>query len=406
MTTAKTTATRFKFNQKLIEQLPPHPQDARSTEAEYTDTEVAGLKVLVSKSARKTFYLRYTFDGKKRSMKIGKVGAMTVAEARKRALACRYQLGQRIDPQSEKAAQAAMPSFAEFALNDYLPYAEQHKRTAGADESKFRVHLLARFGDRKLDAITTRDIQQYHAEIKTSHCAATANRHLSLLSKLFKLAVQWERIEKNPCQGVQKFKENNQRHRYLSEDEIQRMFQAMEAEPNRVIVAALKLLLLTGLRKEEALQARWEHVDLEKGALFLPDTKSGKSRHVVLNPAALALLREQPRLDGNPYVFPGRVAGQAINNPIKGFQRILTAAGIENLRIHDLRHSFASLAVNAGATLYQVQHLLGHASPQTTQRYAHLSDEALREASGAVGNVVKQATRTQEEQPATEPSLD
>ncbi|WP_279387966.1 tyrosine-type recombinase/integrase [Thiobaca trueperi] len=112
--------------------------------------------------------------------------------------------------------------------------------------------------------------------------------------------------------------------------------------------------------------------------MFLPDTKSSKSRHVVLNPAALALLREQPRLEGNPYVFPGRVAGQALNNPIKGFQRILTAAGIENLRIHDLRHSFASLAVNAGATLYQVQHLLGHASPQTTQRYAHLSDEALR----------------------------
>lgn len=96
-------------------------------------------------------------------------------------------------------------------------------------------------------------------------------------------------------------------------------------------------------------------------------------------------------------VFRLKYAGQALNNPIKEFQRILTAAGIENLRIHDLRHSFASLAVNAGATLYQVQHLLGHASPQTTQRYAHLSDEALREASGAVGNVVKQATRRKEE---------
>lgn len=144
---------------------------------------------------------------------------MTVAEARKRVLACRHQLDEGIDPQSDKAAQATMPSFAAFALNDYLPYAEQHKRTAGANESKLRIHLLARFGDCKLDAITTRDIQQYHAEITRSHCAATANRHLSLLSKLFKLAVQWERIDKSPCQGVQKFKENNQRHRYPSADD-------------------------------------------------------------------------------------------------------------------------------------------------------------------------------------------
>jgi len=393
MTTTKTTATRFKFNQKLIDQLPPHPRDARSTEAEYTDTEVAGLKVLVSKSGRKFFYFRYSVDGKKRALKLGEHGALTVAEARKRALECRHQLDHGIDPQAEKAEQAAMPTFADFALTEYLPYAEQHKRTAGADESKLRVHLLPRFGARKLNAITTRDIQGYHAEIKATLTPATANRHLSLLSKLFKLAVQWERIERNPCQGVQKFKENNQRHRYLSEEEIQRMFQAMESEPNRVIVAALKFLLLTGIRKEEALQARWEHADLERGTLFLPDTKSGKSRHVVLNPAALALLQEQPRLDGNPYVFPGRVPGQAINNPIKGFKRILAAAGIENLRIHDLRHSFASLAVNSGATLYQVQHLLGHASPQTTQRYAHLSDEALREASVAVAGIVSQATQ-------------
>lgn len=391
MPTSNRIASRFKFTQKAIDQLPPHPKDARSTEAEYTDTEVAGLKLLVSKSGRKFFYFRYTFDGKKRAIKIGEHGALTVAEARKRALELRLQLDQGRDPQTEKAEHAAMPTFADFALKEYLPYAAQHKRTSGADESKLRVHLLPRFGARKLDTLTTRDIQLYHGEIKTSLTPATANRHLSLLSKLFKLAVQWGRLEKNPCQGVAKFKENNQRHRYLSQEEIQRMFQAMESEPNKVIVAALKFLLLTGIRKEEGLQATWEHVDLEQGLLFLPETKSGRSRHVVLNPEAITLLQAQPRIDGNPYVFPGRVHGQPLNNPIKGFKRILAAAGIENLRIHDLRHSFASLAVNAGATLYDVQHLLGHASPQTTQRYAHLADERLRKVSGAVGEVVGQA---------------
>ena len=132
---------------------------------------------------------------------------------------------------------------------------------------------------------------------------------------------------------------------------------------------------------------------MDRGTLFLPDTKSGKSRTVILNPDALAILQEQVKRLDNPYVFPGKVAGKALNNPIKGFHRILKAAGIENLRIHDLRHSFASLAVNSGATLYQVQHLLGHASSQTTQRYAHLADSTLREASGGVAALVNQATQ-------------
>ncbi|WP_200375976.1 site-specific integrase [Thiocystis violacea] len=393
MTTTPPIPSRFKFTQKRIDQLPPHPKEARATEGEYSDTEVAGLKLLVSKSGRKFFYFRYSVNGQKRAVKLGEQGALSVTEARQQALERRYQLDQGRDPQAEKIALRAIPTFAEFALQEYLPYARQHKRSADSDESKLRVHLLPRFGAQRLDTLTTRDLQRYHGEIKTSHCAATANRHLSLLAKLFKLAVSWERLAKNPCLGVKKFQENNQRHRYLSQDELQRLFQAMDAEPNQVIVAALKFLLLTGMRKEEALQARWEHVDLDQGTLFLPDTKSGRSRYVVLNPAALALLQAQPRHEDHPYVFPGRVAGRPVNNPQKGFRRLLAAAGITNLRIHDLRHSFASLAVNAGATLYQVQHLLGHASAQTTQRYAHLSDDALRTASAAVATSVTQATQ-------------
>ena len=348
---------------------------------------------LVSKSGRKFYYFRYSLDGRKRATKLGEHGALSLPEARKQALALRQQVDQGKDPQAEKALHKAVPTLADFALQDYLPYARRHKRSADGDESKLRVHVLPRFGSRKLDAVTARDVQLYHAQIKASHCAATANRHLSLLSKLFKLAVQWERVEKNPCAGVKKFRENNQRERFLSEDEIQRLYLAMDQEPNRVAVAAIKFLLLTGLRKEEGLQARWEHVDPERGVLFLPHTKSGKSRTAVLNEEASAVLAEQAKQAGNPYVFPGRVPGRPLNNPHKAFHRILDAAGIENLRIHDLRHSFASLAVNAGATLYQVQHLLGHASSQTTQRYAHLADSALRQASDSVGAVVNRATQ-------------
>lgn len=393
MIDANRPASRFKFTQKSIDQLPPHPKTARATEAEYTDTEVAGLKLLVSKSGRKFYYFRYTFNGQKRATKLGEHGTLSLPEVRKKALELRYQVDQGHDPQTEKSRQQATPTLAEFALKEYLPYAQQQKRSAKTDESRLRIHLLPRFGARQLHEISVRDVQLYHAELNARSCAATANRHLSLLSKLFKLAMQWERVTKNPCQGIKKHKENNQRDRYLSQDEIQRLFQAMAQESNRVTVAALTFLLLTGMRKEEALQAKWEALDLERGTLFLPQTKSGKSRHVVLNPDALALVKAQPKRDGNPYLFPGKVPGQALNNPHKCFRRILNAAGIENLRIHDLRHSFASLAVNAGATLYQVQHLLGHASSQTTQRYAHLADQALREASEAVATRINQATQ-------------
>ena len=319
MTTPTTHPTRFKFTQKLIDALPPHPRDARSTEAEYTDTEVAGLKLLVSKGGRKFYYFRYTLDGRKRATKLGEHGALPLADARRQALELRRQVDRGEDPQAAKALHQAMPTLSEFALQEYLPYAVQHKRSADGDESKLRVHILPRFGTRRLDAITPRDIQLYHGEVKGTHCAATANRHLSLLSKLFKLAVQWERAERNPCAGVKKFRENNQRERFLSEDEIQRLFRAMDEEPNRVAVAALKFLLLTGLRKEEGLQARWEHVDLERGVLFLPHTKSGKSRTAVLNDEARALLGQMERVAGNPYVFPGRVPGQPLNNPNKAF---------------------------------------------------------------------------------------
>lgn len=172
--------------------------------------------------------------------------------------------------------------------------------------------------------------------------------------------------DQEPCQGVDKFQENNKRERYLSDDEIARMIEALRTEPNRVAADTLTFLMLTGLRRNEGLQARWEHVDLERERLFLPNTKSGKSRHVVLNAEAMDLLKRQPRVEGNPYIFPGRIAGKPLNNPDKALKRVKAAAVVDNLRLHDLRHTFASVAVDEGWQIYDVKNLLGHASPNTT----------------------------------------
>ena len=138
----------------------------------------------------------------------------------------------------------------------------------------------------------------------------------------------------------------------------------------------------------EVMRSRHEHLDLEKKSLYLPKTKSGKSRHVALNDAALKIFQTTPRIDGSPWIFPGKDPMKPLNNPTKAWHRILAAAGVERCRLHDCRHTFASLAVNAGATLYQVQHLLGHASSVTTQRYSHLSSNTLRSTSQMVANLV------------------
>lgn len=385
---------KFAFTNRTIQSLPAHDADSASKSAEYTDTTVVGLKLIVGKNGSKKFAFRFQLvGGTKRYAPIGTFPAIEVAEARRLALEMRAVVDRGGDPLEQRDRLKAMPTFGEFVRNEYLPYAEQAKKSARNDESKVRLHLEPKFGSRRLCDIGPRDIQLHHAAMRQSHTAATANRHLALLSAIFRKGVEWGRVDRNPAAGIKPFKESSQQQRFLRVDEITRIFEAMEAEPNKTAVAALKLLLLTGTRREEALQARWENVDLEAKQWWLPMTKSGRGRYVTLSEAARDLLASLPSRGRSTWVFPGRDGDKPLQNPRKAFCRVLAAAEVEHLRIHDLRHSFASLAVNAGATLYEVQGLLGHSSAQMTQRYAHLADSGLRRASQAVADVVAAAVR-------------
>jgi len=381
---------KFRFNKRAIDALPPQDRDARAREAEYGDTEVPGLKLLVSKGGRKFYYLRYSHQKKRKAAKIGEHGPTTVQEARRRANDMRSLLDRGIDPQQEKDGAGAM-TLAEFAESEYLPHARTNNRSFRMVESRLRTHILPRFGSTRLSDITTKDVQAFHNKVVATRAPATANRCLSLLRRMLRLAVDWGHIDRNPAAAVGKHQENNARHRYLSDDEIGRFLAALKVEPNRVAAAALTFLLLTGARKQEALDAKWKDVDLDRGMWFIPHTKAGKSRHVVLNGQAMNVVRDMPRVPGNPHVFPGKVPGKPLNNPSKAFRRVMDAAGIGDFRIHDLRHTFASIVVNNGVGLYEVQRLLGHASSQTTQRYAHLGEDQLRSATGKVADAVGRA---------------
>ena len=200
------------------------------------------------------------------------------------------------------------------------------------------------------------------------------------------MAMQFGCIAKNPAVGIRKAYENNERHRFLSGEEIARFLLALREDKNTVAAAFLEFLLYTGVRRSEALNAQWEHVDVLKRQWFIPRSKNGKHRHVILNEKALALLARLPKT--NAYVFAGKLAGRPLNNPQKCFMRTLHRAGIKNFRIHDLRHTHASIAINNGASLYEVQHLLGHSQAKTTTRYAHLADETLRRVSEAVSRAI------------------
>ncbi|QOH72569.1 tyrosine-type recombinase/integrase [Pseudomonas putida] len=376
----------IRFSKRVIDALPPQPQDAKARENEYSDTEVSGLKLLINKQGRKFFYLRYRHAGRQRSMKLGNYGELDVSEARLLALKHRAQLSDGIDPQ-EIFAESGM-TFRRFIEDHYLPHAYASKRSANSDDSKFKTHLYTMFGARLLVSITRQEIQRYHDELISRRAPATANRHLALLKRCFNLAILWGYMDNNPATGIRMHTENNQSQRFLSLNEAKQLWQALGTEQNQIAATAIKLMLLTGVRREEALQARWEDIDADGQLWRLPMTKSGRQRFVMLSETAIALLQTLPNHGGNSYLFPGSKPAKPLNNPRKCFQRALKAAGLSNLRIHDLRHTFASLAINNGATLYEVQHLLGHASNTTTQRYAHLASENLRKASARVGALV------------------
>jgi integrase len=222
-----------------------------------------------------------------------------------------------------------------------------------------------------------------HAEIRERTSNSTANRYLGLMGRMYSLANEWQVYDKNPAHRVKKVPENAPRERFLSREEIGRFLDALDESPSRPAADALKFLVVTGLRKNEALQLEWSRVNREEGTVYLAQTKNGKPRTVVLNTPARDLLEQRwnARTNEHPYVFPGRLKGQPVNNPKKVFEQACAKAGIEGACIHTLRHSFASLAINAGASLYDVSKLLGHSTTQTTTRYAHHEHGALLRAS-------------------------
>lgn len=372
--------TRPKFNDSFLSKLPPHDPNSRSKSKSYSDPDCPGLRAEKSKSNLVTFFHSITRNQVKHTTRLGTFPELKVKEARAMVARIVAEIDKEGLPQFLQKQNHAAMLLRDYA-KQYLEFAFKYKLTAKDDESKLRLHIIPIFGDKEMAAITRKDIEMYCNDMRISHCAATGNRHLSLIARMFNKAVEWSIVEKNPAHGIKKYKENNTKVDNLSPEQITALFEAMEGEDNWVAVLAIKMLFYTGLRKNEVLHARWADVDFSKKLLFLPKTKAGRSRYVPLSDLAWEVILElKDKADGD-FIFPGKDPSLPYHNLLKPYKRFLQKAGLPEFRLHSARHSFASCLVENGASLFSVQNLLGHASPQMTQRYSHINSGFLREAS-------------------------
>ena len=363
---------------------------------EVFDTEFRGFYVDVLASGRKSYRVRYRFEKKLRVATLGDAALITADEARKlaRDLIRKATLG--VDPQ-ENIQQSLGPKIKDFFLGKYMPYVKSYKRSWGTDLSMIKNHIVTKLGELHMGSMSPPDIAVFVETMRSKDYApGTCNRALVLLRFGFELAIRWKTpgVEANPVKEIKNLRDDNRIERFLSNQQTIQLLTEVKQSESEMLQYIILFLIYTGARKREALDAKWQDINWDKKSWRIPKTKSGKVRHIPLSRGALSVLEalENLCLEGrlgrhlkassladmsHKYIFPNIRTGQPYVSFFYSWNAARVRAGMPDLRVHDLRHSFASFLVNAGRSLYEVQELLGHADIRTTSRYAHLSRERL-----------------------------
>ena len=368
---------RISLTKKFIDQL-----DIPENIQVFHDTKVTGLQLRVSPKGSKTFYLYFrTKSGKQKRPKLGVYGILTVEQARGKARAMLGELSKGNDPTDTDQAENTM--LADFFKIFEKNHINKHVKssTAKTYRSLFGSVIEPMLGKKLLEEITRSHVEEI--VYQNDNRLTTANHALVLLRLILDKAQQWEFMssKRNPCSNVTKFK-TLAKERFLTDNEINRLVDTLDqfegaclAHKNAITV--VRLLMMTGCRKNEITRLRWNELFLDEGVLKLKDSKTGK-KEVILSDDAIKILSAASR-NNSDYIFPGQDGISPIQGLQKIWQRIRHVADLQDVRIHDLRHTFASVAVSNGASFYEVGRLLGHASVQSTQRYAHLERSRLKD---------------------------
>lgn len=352
------------------------------------DTQMRGLYVDVQASGRMAYRVRYQQNKRTRYLTLGDARVITVDEARQEARQVLRQVRAGADPRITRGVVDGITLTA-FFTEQYLPYVRTYKRSWETDRIILDCHVLPAWGERALDNVTEADVARLVGTLQVAgYAPATINRVLAVVSYGYALALRWrvEGIAHNPVAGIRRLKENNHIECYLSPVQSKMLLACLERSRNPCLADIVAFMLYTGARKREVLDARWQDIHRGHQLWRIPHTKAGKARFVPLSQGALGVLGQCRRraASNSPWIFANPRTGQPFVSIYHSWNRARQQAGLPALRLHDLRHSFASFLVNAGRSLYEVQVLLGHTNPSTTQRYAHLSPDWLREAVDSV----------------------
>lgn len=360
----------IKISKRIVEAL-----EVQDRDVDFYDDDLKGFGVRVRPSGRRTYFVMMRHKYVMRRFTIGSHGAVTAEAARLKAKQIISDLAIDKNPTAEQEAvrnSVTVRSLGERFIDEYVP-CHLKPSTGGEYRRCVEIFINPEIGTMKLVSVERTDIAKIHHQLR--HIPYQANRVLGVLSIMFNLAESWSLRPafSNPCRGVRKYKEKK-RERFLNRDELRRLGEALKIEEEFApsAVACIRLLLLTGCRLGEIQTLKWSYLDLDTCLAFLPDSKTGR-KTLYLGSVAVKLLKSLPRRLDNPFVVMGDIEAQHLTDMQKPWRRIRKLADLPDVRIHDLRHTFASTGVALGQGLPIIGKLLGHTQPQTTARYAHLA---------------------------------
>ena len=367
---------KLNFSKSALNNLPPPEKGKR---VYYYDLKTRGLAICVTGTGHKTFVVYRKIHGKPERITLGVYPDLDLETARLKAYEINAAIARGENPNESKRLAKAEWTLGEWFENYLEIHAKPHKRTWKADESQFKRYLQS-WQHRKLSAIRKIDVQALHSRLGQEHGKYAANRLLSLLQTVFNKAIEFGWEKPNPVLGVKKFSEKS-RERFLQAGELPKFFHALAADQNADARDYILLSLLTGARKSNLLAMRWEELNLSQAVWTIPLTKNGSSQMIPLVPEAQAILNRRLRAKHvSPFIFPSRSKCGHLVEPKKAWQRILKRAGIQNLRLHDLRRSLGSWQAATGANLAVIGKTLNHKDMKSTAIYARLDLEPVRQA--------------------------